>query len=284
MSDEVEEVDLGIAGRVGPHKESHEPRLRALELLSVGVVAEPGYHQWSGVQPIGNRFGMAYNAQLGCCGFSAWQHYNAAIAAFYHEPWKLVRETTWLPQYPRLDLAYYAYGLAQGEPGPNPDQGVTNAAMLGWAYKLGLIGGYAEVPIEYADWFAMTFHGAIVGQDLDGNQAISDFQAHPRIPWSAMGKTDGHDTLLIEGDGQGNGAEVTWGGVQPFDVSFRTNNWTDVWVIIDREDPLVDQAALQEALTSVHGVVVNTPVETPSGGFFGRLEHMVEEEFAKLSA
>jgi hypothetical protein len=215
---------------------------------------------------------MAYNAQYGCCGFSYWQHNNAAKAAANGEDWKNVDSTTWKPTYKNLIEAYFAYGIAQGEPGPDPDEGVSNAAMFAWAYKLGLIDGYLEVPIEYADWFAMTFHGAAVGQVLDGNQAISDFNAKPRIPWAAMGKSDGHDTLLIEGDGEGNGAEITWGGVQPFELSYRETNWTDVWVIIDKEDPNVDQAKLAAVLQELHGVVNVAPAEAESESLLERVE------------
>jgi len=243
------------AGRVGPFRESHEPKLDGLSFLATGVKPVSGYLKWSGVQPIGNNWGMAHNDVLGCCGFSAWQHYNAAIAAFFHLDFENVDTTTWAPKFKDLPPAYFAYGISIGEPGPHPDFGVDNANMLAWAYKLGLIDGYLEVPLEYADWFARTFHGALIGQVLDGNQATRDFEATPRIPWAAMGTSDGHDTLLIRGDGEGGGAEVTWGGVIPFLLSYRETNWTDCWVIIDKEDPTVDQAALKAVLEEMHGVV-----------------------------
>ena len=274
MTDEV----LELAGRVGPHRESHEPKLNALNYLTAAVQPVSGYIKWSILQPIGSKWGMAYNADLGCCGFSAWQHYNAAKAAANGEDWKTVRETTWLPTYARLDAAYYAYGIAQGEAGPHPDQGVSNAAMLAWAYKNGFIDGYLEVPVQFADWFAMTFHGAIVGQVLDGDTAINDFNARPRRAWRAMGKSDGHDTLLAEGDGVGGGAEITWGGVEPFDVTYRENNWTDVWVIIDKEDPNIDQVALAAILTEMHGVV-SIPAAAPALLDPSEIEHDIINVF-----
>jgi hypothetical protein len=240
------------AGRVGPHKESHEERLLATNFLLPGVTPVSGFMKFSVADSIGSRWGMAFNADLGCCGFSMWQHYNAAIAIENGEPWEKVRETTWLPHFPNLPSAYYAYGIAQGEPGPHPDEGVSNAAMLAWAYKLGLIDGYLEVPLAYADWYAKTFHGMGLGQVLDGPTAISDFNAHR--PWDAMGKSDGHDTLYTEGDGEGGGVEITWGNKQLFTPAYRANNWTDGWVIVDKENPNVDQVKLDAILTEMHGV------------------------------
>jgi hypothetical protein len=274
----IDEEEVG-AGKVGPHRESHEPRLNGLELLADGVTPVQGFVKWSGVQPIGEKWGMASNAQFGCCGFSAWQHYNdAKAAASANALWRQIGLRSWAPHFASLLPAYFAYGIAQGEPGPRPDDGVDNATMLAWAYKLGLIDGYFEVPKGYEDWFAMTFHGAIVGQALDGTTAIADFDAVPRRPWDAMGKTDGHDTLLIEGDGQGGGAEVTWGGVQPFTPAYRQTNWTDVWVIVDRDDPNVDQTALKAILTELHGVVSSTPdVAENTSDLLDKIEHAIEK-------
>jgi hypothetical protein len=279
MSDVIDE-ETGQAGRVGPHRESHEERLNGLTFLAEGVTPVQGFIKWSGVQPIGNAWGMAYNARLGCCGFSGCQHYNMAIAVANGEDWKDCYKTTWAPNYPNLPDAYYAYGIAQGEPGPHPDEGVDNATMLAWMYKLGMIDGYLEVPKGYEDWFAMTFHGALIGQNLDATIAINDFNANPRIPWDTMGITDGHDTLLIAGDGEGGGDEITWGGVQPFTPGYRQNNWTDCWVIIDKEDPNVNQAALAQILTEMHGVV--NPVEdSPAAKAHGFI-HELEQELTSL--
>lgn len=273
-----------LAGRVGPHRESHEPRLMALDFLSPGVTPVSGYLKWSAIQPIGSKWGMAFNARLGCCGMSMWQHYNMAKAAANGEPFLNCWQTTWLPAFPGLEPAYWAYGIAQGEPGPHPDQGVSNATLFAWAYKLGLINGYLEVPIEYADWFGQTFHGVAIGQVLDANEAIACFDASPRRPWTAMAKTDGHDTLGASGDGEGGGTEITWGGVQPYDVTYRETNWTDTWVIVDKEDPNVDQAALDAVLTEMHGVVGPQEAQSRREGLLGRIEGYVEEEFARLSA
>lgn len=266
---DVEDWPEGTAGRVGPHRESHEPRVAALDLLTAGVTPVEGYLEWSDVQPVGEKWGLANNGRWGCCGFSAWQHANMA-KLLPDGAWQDAFKTTWLPNFPSLLPAYFAYGLAQGETGTPPDKpdepdfGVDNASMLAWAYKLGLIYGYAEVPMEYVDWFAQTFHGVLIGQALDGDVAINDFEASPRIPWDTMGKTDGHDTLLAVTHADGTGSEVTWGGVQPYTLAYRQNNWTDAWVIFDKDDPNVDHAALAAALAEVHGTVAPSEADQAS--------------------
>lgn len=260
MSDPIE---LQVAGRVGPHRESHEPRLQGLDFLADGVTPVQGFFKFD-LTHGQTQLGMACNGDLGCCGFSADQHLNALKAlAAGDANWMQISLLTFCPQFKSLEPAYFAYGIAQGEPGPRPDEGVDNATMLAWLYKLGLIDGYMEVPKGYEDWFAMTFNGALVGQGLDGPTAIADFNANPRRPWNTMPMPDGHDTVLAIGDGEGGGSEITWGGVQPFTPGYRQTNWQDCWVIIDKDDTIVNFVALKAILTEMHGVVESAP-ESPT--------------------
>jgi hypothetical protein len=246
------------------------------------VTPVEGFLEWSGVQPIGEKWGMAFNAQLGCCGMSMWQHRNMAAAAANGEEFTNCYLTTWLPAFPGLEPAYWAYGLAQGEPGPHPDQGVDNATLWAWAYKLGFIDGYGEVLDNVFDWFAQTFHGGCVGQGLDGTIASNDFNASPRIPWDTMAQTDGHDTLVIETHADGSGAMVTWGGVIGYTAGYRKTNWQDRWVIFDKEDPNVNWPALQAALDEVHGVRTEATITAARAGFFNDIESFLNRERAKL--
>lgn len=272
MSDEPNVV----AGKVGPHKESHEPRLLATNFVAETPVG--GFHLWDGTQHIGQHWQMLHNDQFGDCGPAATSHNNMAKAQNPHIGHDLGR-----PKFNGVLGCYFAYGIAMGEPGPQPDQGIDNKTWLGWLYEQGIIYGYGEVPLFYLDWFAQVARGAIVGLIIDGNTAINDFNSQPKVPWSQMPNAqDGHDVLLIKTGGDGSGGFVTWGGVQPFDQSFR-GQITDAWIIYDKDDPKVDHAALQAALQDVHGVVTSTPTETPAGGFFAHLERLVEEEFAHLS-
>jgi hypothetical protein len=260
-----------IAGRVGPHRESHEPKLKGLDFLAAGVTPISGFMTFD-LTHGQTAFGMACNGQLGCCGFSADQHINALKAlAAGDANWMQISLLTFCPNFASLEPAYFAYGIAQGEPGPDPDDGVDNATMFAWLYKLGLIDGYFEVPLEYADWFALTFNGAVVGQVLDGPTAINDFNASPRIPWDTMAKTDGHDTVLAIGDGEGGGSEITWGGLQPFTPAYRANN---VWVVVDKDDTNVNFTALSAVLTEMHGVVnpVQSAADATVKGLFSHIE------------
>jgi outer membrane biosynthesis protein TonB len=270
------------AGRRGGFRESHEPRLDA----SLFVQGQTGFIQWDGTNGI-RQWGMDFNDQYSDCGFAALDHYNVAKSGDVSNVGKFGA-----PQFQTLLDAYWAYGIAQGEPGPRPDQGVDNASMLAWAYKVGLIYGYGEVPKDQADWYANTFNGALVGQILD-DDAETDFEASPPIAWGSKNEhpdpSEGHDTLLIQGDGQGGGAEVTWGGLQPFTAFYRANNWTDVWVIFDADDPSVNHTALQEALEAVHGTLSPNASESQLGPTAEQLKQnnlvrlflLVEQEAAR---
>lgn len=269
MSDE-------LAGKVGPHRESHEPRLDATK-FSLGAVS--GFLTWNGTQGIGEHWNMLHNDVYGDCGPAATNHGDMAKA---NDP-KLAGELG-KPTFDGVLGTYWAYGRAQGESGQHPDQGVDNASWLGFLYKHGIIYGYGEVPLDSLDWFAQQAKGAIVGLVIDGNQAISDFNQSPKVPWAAMpNASDGHDTLLIITNGDGSGSLVTWGGVQPFTPEFRAQI-TDAWIIYDKDDPNVDHAALLAALADVHGTVESPTTE--SEGIVSDIEnevHKVEGEIEHVA-
>lgn len=284
------------AGRVGPHRESHEPRLKASELLAPGVTPVKGYLAWNGAAGIGERWGMCNNGPdhtnppwmpdgAGDCGFAMLSHANMAKLGNLSQMGKFG-----FPMFQTALDAYWAFGIAQGEAPPHPDNGVDNANLMAWAYKLGLIYGYAEVDDDEFDWFAQEFDGGCVGMTVDPVAAGNDFEQSPRRPWDAMGAFGGHDTLVVITHADGSGALVTWGAVQPYTLAFRQQNWTDRWVIFDADDPKVDHAALQAALLEVHGVVAPpTPVIPTSGptaseSFLKRVEGFVEHTFERLSA
>lgn len=247
------------AGKYGYLKESHEPRLMAHLLLADGVTPISGYSAFDATHGIGeNDWGMDYNDQYGDCGFAACDHYNVSKSGQVGLIGKFGTS-----KYANLIDAYFAYGISQGEPGPHPDQGVSNATMLAWALSEGFIFGYAEVQPEYLDWFASQFGGALLGLVIDGTTASNDFGSTPRQPWDKMGKADGHDTLYVQSIGDGTGTLVTWGGLQPFSSSFRASNITDAWVIFDQYDPSVNWPALEAALADVNGTDVPPVAPSP---------------------
>jgi hypothetical protein len=262
----------GLQVRVGPHRESHEPRLDASKFL-LDAAPESGFIAWNGTEKIGTKWQMLGNDVYGDCGPCATAHNNMAKAD------KQIGNTLGRPKYDGVLGTYFAYGTAMGEPGPRPDNGVDNASWLGFLYKEGIIYGYGEVPLDSLDWFASQAHGAICGLVLDGPTAIRDFDQSPKVPWGAMGGQDGHDVLLIATDGQGNGTFVTWGNLQPFTQDFRAQI-TDAWIIYDARDPKVDHAALQAALADVHGTETPEPVESAPEGVW----HKIEDDLEKVEA
>ena len=268
MSDHTEVPT--VAGKVGPHRESHEPRLDATKFL-VGVTPVQGFLEWNGTAGIGERWGMLGNDVFGDCGPAATSHNNMS-----KEQNPSIGGNLGRPKFNGVEGTYFAYGIAQGEPGPQPDEGVDNASWLGFLYKQGIIYGYGEVPLNSLDWFAQTARGAICGLTIDGTTAINDFNASPKIPWGPMpGASDGHDVLLIQTNANGTGGFVTWGAVIPFWEEFRVQI-TDAWIIYDADDPQIDHAALQGALADVHGVEVSQAAQTAHRGFWERIETDVE--------
>ena len=236
-----------IAGRVGPHKESHEPRLDIRNFVALD--GDDELLEWSATNGIADWL-MLGNDQYGDCGAAATDH------AFIAQD-GLVADTLGNPTYPGTLATYFAYGLAQGEPGPQPDEGVDNATWLGFLYSEGIIQGYAEVPVAHVNHYGSLFKGCLLGLAFDGNQAIADFQNH--VAWGPMARSDGHDVLYVA-----TREVVTWGALQALAPGFLVANATDAWVIIDPDDPKVDGAALRAALESVHGVEATVePATTP---------------------
>ncbi len=285
MTDQVDSAKVPGRGLVGPHRESHEPRLAAHQMLVDGVVPVSGYVEWENTDVLGENWGMDHNDEVGCCGAAATDHYNMAKIHSYSAYGQLG-----MPKFAGTLGTYYAYGVAQGEVGqpPNPpdhpDYGVTNAAWLGFLYQQGIIAGYAEVTdLTTLDWWGQRFGGVLVGLILDGNVASNDFYTTPRTPWDTMGKTDGHDVLYINGNADGSGAFVTWGSVQPFTVGFRENNVTDAWVIFDKYDSNVDWASLEAALAEVHGTFTPPAQAIDHHGIAAWLHRVLGQALARES-
>jgi hypothetical protein len=272
MSDEI------IAGRVGPHRESHEPRLLAHNFLADGITPTEGFLEWDGTAGVGEKWGMDGNDIWGDCGAAMTDHGNIAKENNPHAVGTLGR-----PQFDGTLGTYWAYGIAQGEVGkpPNrpdqPDDGVDNASWFAFLYKLGIIKGYGEVQDNFFDWFAQTFKGGCVGQALDGPVASNDFNAVPKIPWDTMGMTDGHDTLTIITHADGSGACVTWARVQPYTAAYRRTNWQDRWVFFDKDDPNVNWPKLQAALDEIHGVVSAETIAAAKDDLLQKIERVLKD-------
>jgi hypothetical protein len=164
---------------------------------------------------------------------------------------------------------YYAYGIAQGEPGPHPDFGVTNLTMLTWLYQqtkthpgvdeiafaeVVLPGTSAQDNADTLHRAMIEFRGCLVGVLLT-DQAEGQFARGE--PWSisAADPIDpnlAHDVALVAyGPTPAAGLPsyiraplaptvndwlITWGDWQPATFAYDQAGITDAWVILTRED------------------------------------------------
>ena len=241
-------------------------------------------------------WGMLCNDRLGCCGFSAIEHYRIAKAIDAGAPGPLAMEPGFIqPTDAETQALYYAYGIAQGEPGPDPDEGVTNSTMLAWLFartQAAKLAGddveefaYAEVDVSSAGAAdrvhseMLAFHGILVGGLLT-DDAEADFEAVPPVPWHVTADDqpnpdDGHDWIIVAYDATGTkeidgyvvgDLGVTWGGLQWADIDFDSDAIQEAWVIVTEEDASrvgVDYPALLAACKALGGIVAPTPVPSP---------------------
>jgi hypothetical protein len=161
---------------------------------------------------------------------------------------------------------YYAYGLAMGEPGPDPDQGVENATWLKYLFDQGMIEGFAELnatDVNEVHMAMLNFNGVLLGCSLT-DDAEREFNNHQ--PWTITASQrpdpqDGHDIYLVKYDTQaGTETIVTWGADQDCTVAWETGEEQagdlEAWVFITAEDAKrngVDLAALQQAIRDLGG-------------------------------
>ena len=218
------------AGLRGLLRESHRPDL--LSTLFAGAPSDP--------PPNGDvtngitNCGMDDNDKWGCCGLAMCDHYNVAKSGDVSLIGKFGS-----PKFASLLDAYWAYGIAQGEPGPEPDQGVDNATLFQWAFDQGLIDAFMEIDKAHLRMSMLNYKGVCIGVRLD-SAAESDFEAVPPIDWGAPGEVldpnAGHDILVVKYDDTGRIMVWTWGGDQWCDADFVENNVSDCWVFVDEDD------------------------------------------------
>jgi hypothetical protein len=250
-------------------RESHESRLMATNFLATPEALP----EWDGSSGI-TRWGMDNNDDYSNCGEAGVNHgFMAKLAkggnvAAAQAMGNVLGE----PQYPSGLATYFAYGISQGEPGPDPDEGVANNTWLGFLYEKGIIDYYLEIPLdELANW-APQHDGLLIGVVLD-DDAEANFEATPPIPWGSANETpdpnDGHDTYLIKTHANGEIELITWGANQLCTPEFVASNVTDAWAFGTKAQFIAlggNWEQLQAALDAVHGVIRNTPAPTPTPG------------------
>jgi hypothetical protein len=237
---------------------------------------------------------MLGNDEFGNCGPAATEHYRMAKAALGNGQFEVGFVQ---PDTTETEDLYFAYGIAQGEPGPDPDEGVDNASWLAYLFALTQAAklasttpddieefAYAELDVESAGATdrvhaeMLAFHGVLVGCNLT-DDAEAEFEEG--LPWIVTTSeqpdpNDGHDVLLVAYDNTGQKAFdgyvvgdqfVTWSALQWADVEWDASAIDEAWVIVTKEDADnagVDFDALLAACKALGGIVEPTPAPAPA--------------------
>lgn len=248
-----------IAGRRGGGRtNTRYPQLQLSNFRTGTPVPPPSGDVTYGITD----WGMDHNDQWSCCGPAATDHYQVAKAGD-------VSLIDHLGGSGVLPL-YFEYGIAQGEPGPYPDQGVDNGTWLKFLFDKGIIEAFAELDPNNADEVhqgMLDFGGVLTSVSLTAD-AEQLFGAHQ--PWTvASGEMPdpsmGHDILLAKYGPEGD-TFVTWGALQLATVAWDSACITGAWVIVTSEDAArtgVDIAALKAKITALGGSVASAPAPTP---------------------
>jgi hypothetical protein len=259
MSDQIPTRKAGKRGLLltGERGVLHENTVNLLDVLKDGVTPLEG---WIPFDARGNipahGWGMDYNDQLGCCGLAGADHGNMAEAGKESLVGKL-----YTPPFKNLEDAYWKYGLEQGEPGPRPDEGVSNGVFVPWLVKNKFAKAAVQVPLQYLSWAASQGNGVLIGVSLD-DDAEPDFEHTPQIPWGAKNEnpdpTMGHDIWLVQAspwvltDGEAVGEIVTWGWTQPIAAPFVEKNIEDAHLIVFKNSKIIDQKKYDAAISALN--------------------------------
>ena len=247
------------AGKRGKRPAVHVPELRLHNFRRAAPEPPPAAADVScGIVD----WGMLGNDTIGDCGPCATEHdrmVKACVSPATPTAAPGYEQGFVMPTAAATLSLYYAYGIAQGEPGPSPDQGVDNASWLAWLFSQGVIEAYAEVDVaspgaaDRVHRAMVDFRGVIVGTHLtDDAEAL--FEAHE--PWTtATGESPdtnkGHDILLVAYDDTGD-TFVTWGADQKSTLAWDAACIDEAWVILTKED--ADRAGYDfaAALKAIH--------------------------------
>lgn len=256
--------------RTGRKPARHIPEL-AIDNFRSGVRANEGATSGDVTNGI-TAWGMLRNDQLGDCVPAATEHYRMAKGIFPGDAAPTDTETA--------DL-YFAYGVDQGEPGPQPDDGVEIATWLQWLFaqtEAAKLAGDDIVEYAFAEITNLApsnlgvemleFRGVILGVNLTDDAQ----QLFPNSPWTvANGEqpdpNEGHGVLHAKFDNSAQlGTCVTWGALEGMTYPWMSACVEEAWVIVTREDAQnsgVDFDALVAAIKALGGDVGPTPAPLP---------------------
>lgn len=196
-------------------------------------------------------WGMFANDKASDCGPAAYGHNRMAKAGAVIA----IITDTYI-----LDTIYYPYGIAMGEPGPNPDQGVDPQTFLKWLFDQAYIEAYAFIDHTNQDVVhqaMLNYNGVMIASSLT-DSAENEFNAHQ--PWTITDveqpdPNDGHYITLVKYDSNGD-TFVTWGALQQATVTWDQGAIDSAAVLITQEDAArngVDINALKQAIVSWGG-------------------------------
>ena len=260
-----------IAGKLGRKPARHVPEL---ELERFRTQARADVPASGDVSRGITSWLMLGNDQYGDCGPAATEHFRMSKGLYSGDETPTEAETVAL---------YFDYGIAQGEPPPQPDEGVENATWLAWLFaesqSAKLAGddidefAYAEVNISSVDNInsaMLEFNGVLCGVNLTDY----DEQDFPNVPWGTQTPVQpnpqlGHDIVKVRFGQSGPAGDtyVTWGALQQATTGWSSACIDEAWVIVTREDAenagIDFDALLAECTALGGGQVVPTPAPTP---------------------
>lgn len=245
----IEQVPPRQSGKRGLRRGAHHPEMMLSNFRAQPPTPPPPTGDVShGI----TSWGMDGNDKYGCCGPAATDHYQVAKSG-------QTSQINTLGGVGPVAL-YFQYGTAQGEPGPNPDQGVDNPTWLTFLFNKGVIEAWAQVPSDPNEIHSamLNFSGVLIGVDLtdDAEQLFNNHQ-----PWTLSGgespdPNEGHDILLVTYDDQGDDTFVTWGALQKSTVQWDAGCIQGAYVIVTSDDATrngVDLVALKAQCASLGG-------------------------------
>ena len=272
-----------VAGKRGRKQSSHASDLQLKNFR--GSLPSPPPASLDNTKGFKNWL-MLGNDQYGDCGPAATEHIRMvkALLSVANETATFASSFV-LPNDTNTETLYFDYGVSQGEPGPNPDQGVDNKSWLTYLFNLTeaakVIKGDDVVEWAFAELDAsnpteiraavMNYSCVLIGCALS-DTAETEFENGQLWTISASEPADpqnGHDVVMAGWDANGE-ILLTWGAPQRATVAWETGEESagdlEAWVLITKEDAErngVDLAGLQAQIRSWGGTS-NVPAPGPA--------------------
>jgi hypothetical protein len=241
-----------IAGKRGRTKPSHNERLLLKNFKPVAVKAPPE----ANVAGKASQFGMLGNDKYGLCGCCGVEHIRMlkAFLGVNADGSPNFPASFQVPTTKHTEQWYWDYGIAMGEPPPQPDQGVDNLSMFKWLYQKtqGVLPvgddvidwGFAELDVTDTNEVMMgmiEFKGVLLGACLtdEAEQEFANNQPWQVTPFEQPDPDMGHDFVLCAYTPQ-EWTVITWGALQQALIDFEKGEIAagdlDAWVMVTRED------------------------------------------------